>query len=118
MLGDRGKFPPFGVAGGGPAAVGHVTFCRGGREEIPPQLTKADGVELRPGDTVRVQSPGGGGYGDPREREPWSFPATSSASTSPPRTRGGTTALWCGGTAAWTATARLRANVRRPGRSA
>ena len=71
VLGDRGKFPPFGVAGGGPAVVGQVTFCRGGREERPPQLTKADGVHLRPGDGVRIQSPGGGGYGDPLEREPW-----------------------------------------------
>jgi N-methylhydantoinase B len=70
VLGDRGKFPPFGVAGGGPATVGHVTIRRGGRDEIPAQLTKADGIQLRPGDSVRVQSPGGGGYGDPLEREP------------------------------------------------
>jgi N-methylhydantoinase B len=71
LLGDRGKFPPFGVAGGKPAAVGEVTFTRSGQTERPPQLTKADGVQLRPGDTVRVQSPGGGGYGDPLDREPW-----------------------------------------------
>jgi N-methylhydantoinase B len=70
MLGDRGKFPPFGVAGGGPASLGRVTFYLDGRDEIPPQLTKADGVHLRPGDRVRVQSPGGGGYGDPLDRDP------------------------------------------------
>ncbi len=70
VLGDRGKFPPFGVAGGGPAMVGEVAFCRDGREERPRQLTKADGVALRPGDTVRIQSPGGGGYGNPLDREP------------------------------------------------
>lgn len=71
LLGDRGKFPPFGVAGGQPATVGQVAILRDGREERLPQLTKADGVPLRPGDGVRVQSPGGGGYGDPLEREPW-----------------------------------------------
>ena len=29
-----------------------------------------DGVHLRPRDSARVQSPGGGGYGDPLDREP------------------------------------------------
>jgi N-methylhydantoinase B len=32
--------------------------------------SKATGVLLRPGDILRNHSAGGGGYGDPRERDP------------------------------------------------
>ncbi|HUO63286.1 MAG TPA: hydantoinase B/oxoprolinase family protein [Terriglobales bacterium] len=120
MLGDRGKFPPFGVAGGGPAAVGHVTFRRGGREEIPPQLTKADGVELRPGDSARVQSPGGGGYGDPLEREPRlvSRDVEREYITVEDARRDYGVVVRGDFSVDEEATERLRANVQRPGRSA
>jgi N-methylhydantoinase A/oxoprolinase/acetone carboxylase beta subunit/N-methylhydantoinase B/oxoprolinase/acetone carboxylase alpha subunit len=120
VLGDRGKFPPFGVAGGGPAAVGHVTFRRGGREEVPPQLTKADGVQLRPGDSARVQSPGGGGYGDPLEREPWlvSRDVEREYITAEDARRDYGVVVRGDFSVDEEATERLRASVRRTGRSA
>jgi N-methylhydantoinase B len=33
--------------------------------------SKYSNITLRPGDRIRLSVPGGGGYGDPREREPW-----------------------------------------------
>jgi N-methylhydantoinase B len=32
-------------------------------------LTKDDNVRLRPGDVIRQETPGGGGYGNPLERD-------------------------------------------------
>jgi N-methylhydantoinase B len=37
---------------------------------VPEHISKGEGYELRPGDWVQVRTPGGGGYGDPRQRDP------------------------------------------------
>ena len=42
---------------------------RGGAH-VPPHLSKEQDIPLKAGDRVRVGTPGGGGYGDPRERDP------------------------------------------------
>lgn len=70
LLGDRGSSPPFGAAGGRPAAVARHVFTLQGKPYLPPHLTKDEGVPLRAGDRVRMETPGGGGYGPPRERDP------------------------------------------------
>jgi N-methylhydantoinase B len=67
---DRGKYPPPGVVGGEPAARGRYTYCKDGVEESLPLVTKVVGVTLSRGDRVRLESPGGGGYGAPAERDP------------------------------------------------
>jgi N-methylhydantoinase B len=67
---DHGRFGPPGVLGGGPGAPNRVEVIRGGETFIPEHLSKAQGIDLRPGDRVRVSTPGGGGYGDPAERDP------------------------------------------------
>jgi N-methylhydantoinase B len=67
---DHGRFGPPGVLGGGPGAPNRVEVIRGGETFIPEHLSKAQGIDLRPGDRVRVRTPGGGGYGDPAERDP------------------------------------------------
>lgn len=36
----------------------------------PAHVSKGEGYEMRPGDRVQVRTPGGGGYGPPRERSP------------------------------------------------
>jgi N-methylhydantoinase B len=41
-----------------------------GREHVPAHLSKDQGIPVRAGDTVHVTTPGGGGYGDPRGRDP------------------------------------------------
>jgi N-methylhydantoinase B len=68
VIGDRGKFPPFGILGGKPARLSEIIFTLDGKEHRPEHVTKDARVRLKPGDTIEVHSPGGGGYGDPLER--------------------------------------------------
>ena len=70
LLGDRGRFQPFGVFGGKPARTARHTFVLGGREYTPAHLTKDEGVSMSAGDVLRLETPGGGGFGDPRKRPP------------------------------------------------
>lgn len=59
---------PLGVRGGGPGRPGRLVVDAAGRvEELP---ARCAGVELRPGDVFRLDTPGGGGFGDPRRRDP------------------------------------------------
>ena len=58
VLAERRRHPPRGRAGGEDGARGR-TLVNG--EEQPPKLTR----QLRAGDVVRVETPGGGGYGEP-----------------------------------------------------
>jgi N-methylhydantoinase B len=37
---------------------------------VPEHLSKGDGYVLNAGDYLAVDTPGGGGYGDPKERAP------------------------------------------------
>ena len=67
---DHGRFGPQGVLGGRDGAVNAVTVIRDGEEHVPPHLSKEQDIALKAGDRVRVGTPGGGGYGDPRERDP------------------------------------------------
>ena len=67
---DHGRFGPQGALGGKDGAVNTVTVFRGGEEHVPPHLSKEQDIALKAGDRVRVGTPGGGGYGDPRERDP------------------------------------------------
>ncbi len=64
----RQKFPAPGMAGGQPGGFG--TFIRnpGMADETRLGLTTS-GTPLANGDLLRVMTPGGGGYGDPRQRE-------------------------------------------------
>ncbi|MBU8539346.1 hydantoinase B/oxoprolinase family protein [Falsiroseomonas tokyonensis] len=67
---DHGRFGPPGVLGGGEGAKNVVKLHRGGQTTIPLHLSKDQGLQLRAGDRVEVMTPGGGGYGDPRARDP------------------------------------------------
>ena len=69
-FGDRAHFAPRGVAGGGEAANNRVSFVIDGTAVESPLGAKALGVSMSRGDRVRISSPGGGGYGDPAERDP------------------------------------------------
>ena len=64
---DRFKFPPYGLEGGEPGAVGELTLTRanGERAALP---SKVAGLALVPGDRVRLATSGGGGYGPPEAR--------------------------------------------------
>jgi N-methylhydantoinase B len=56
LLSQRRRIAPSGGAGGEPGAAGR-TLLNG--EELPPFASR----ELEPGDLLRVETPGGGGYG-------------------------------------------------------
>ena len=47
-----------------------VRVHRGGGVLIPEHLSKDQDIPLQAGDRVEVMTPGGGGYGDPFERDP------------------------------------------------
>lgn len=65
---DRFRFPPYGLAGGEPGSLGRLVRIRGGVET--PIAPKSDGVRLLRGDIVRLETSGGGGFGDPAVRDP------------------------------------------------
>ncbi len=69
LLGERGKFPPFGVAGGGAAAMNRFVYEMDEGPQSPPLVTKIADIHIAKGQRVRLESPGGGGYGAPAERD-------------------------------------------------
>ena len=67
---DHGRTGPLGALGGEDGGVNVVTVTRGGVPYHPPHRSKDQGIVLRPGDTVEVRTPGGGGYGPAAARPP------------------------------------------------
>lgn len=66
---DRMLLQPFGAAGGG-AGAGSLYILNPGTEEELPNPTKTDFMPIKSGDLLRILTPGGGGWGDPLDREP------------------------------------------------
>ena len=69
LLGERGKFAPFGVDDGGPGALNRFTFDTPSGKAQPPLVSKVVGVKIAKGQRVRLETPGGGGFGPAGERE-------------------------------------------------
>jgi N-methylhydantoinase B len=65
---DRFKVPPFGLNGGKPARLGRLLLIREGRAQ--PLKSKVTGLLLNRGDIIRLETSGGGGWGDPGLRDP------------------------------------------------
>jgi N-methylhydantoinase B len=65
LLADRRSRGPYGLAGGADGAPGRTLIIRrdGSEEEIPGKTS----VRLRSGERVRIESPGGGGWGKPNQ---------------------------------------------------
>ncbi len=63
LLADRRTRGPYGLAGGNDGAPGRTTIIRrdGSEEEIPGKTS----TRLRSGERIRIESPGGGGWGEP-----------------------------------------------------
>jgi N-methylhydantoinase B len=70
LLGDRGSVPPFGVAGGGPAALNVFTWDSGNGPKTPAFISKITDIALPAGHRIRLETPGGGGWGNPSARDP------------------------------------------------
>ncbi len=68
---DKNVVPPFGVMGGRSGAPNEFRVIRDGCEIAPSETPgKVAGLPLRQGDVVSLRSSGGGGWGDPLDREP------------------------------------------------
>ena len=70
LFGERGRFPPPGIAGGAPGACNRFRYQQADGEHAPPMRSKQVGIHLRRGQRVRLETPGGGGCGDPADRDP------------------------------------------------
>lgn len=66
-LGDRMKFGPFGIEGGKSGRPCTVALIQNG--SLRP-IRKETRIRLSAGDHILIDYPGGGGYGDPRQRDP------------------------------------------------
>jgi N-methylhydantoinase B len=65
---DRMKFRPYGLAGGDAALPTRNVLMRHGEaaREMPAKFS----ITLKRGDVIRHEQPGGGGHGDPAQRDP------------------------------------------------
>ncbi len=70
MVMDHGRSGPLGALGGENGGVNRVLIERNGEIYIPPHLSKDQNILIEEGDTIRVSTPGGGGYGNPFQRDP------------------------------------------------
>jgi N-methylhydantoinase B len=67
LLADRRKFRPYGLQGGGEGAAGCAWIVKadGKEERVPGKCSR----QLNQGDAVRIETPGGGGWGKTEDRE-------------------------------------------------
>lgn len=62
VLAERRKIAPYGLAGGAPGTRGKTELISHGRKT---SLSSKCGFYVEPGDIIRVETPGGGGWGAP-----------------------------------------------------
>lgn len=67
LLADRRSQGPYGLAGAADGAPGRTLLVRqdGSKEELPGKVS----VRLRSGERIRIESPGGGGWGVPHKTD-------------------------------------------------
>jgi 5-oxoprolinase (ATP-hydrolysing) len=58
----RGPYPPFGLQGGQPGALGQNLLQRAGTPQIDNLGGKVQ-IDVQPGDLLTIETPGGGGWG-------------------------------------------------------
>ena len=67
ILSSHRKVPPYGAAGGEAGALGRNWVERTDGTRV--ELSGTDKAEMGPGDVLVVETPGGGGYGDPAQQQ-------------------------------------------------
>ncbi|MEM7528897.1 MAG: hydantoinase B/oxoprolinase family protein [Pseudomonadota bacterium] len=70
LFGERARFAPAGIAGGSEAAPNAFAYEQADGWQRPALGSKARGMALANGQRVRLETPGGGGYGLAAERDP------------------------------------------------
>jgi len=73
LFGERGKFAPQGVVGGDAGACNRFYYDSDDADSVdgvksPPLVSKITGIRLKKGQRVRLETPGGGGYGKASDR--------------------------------------------------
>jgi N-methylhydantoinase B len=68
LFGERGRFAPKGAAGGDDAAMNVFSYEQADGWHTPPMASKMVGIKLKQGQSVRLETPGGGGYGPATSR--------------------------------------------------
>ena len=65
LLTERRVYPPYGMDGGSAGSCGRNRVVRAGAsaEDLPAKCS----IALEPGDRLVIETPGGGGFGDPNE---------------------------------------------------
>lgn len=66
---DHGRIAPYALFDGKEGATTEIIVCRNGEETRPRHVSKGSHYRLKAGDWVEVHTPGGGGFGDPRQRD-------------------------------------------------
>ena len=70
VLSDRDIAGPKGIFGGMAGRKAYYILNPDDTERTKTELSSKCVIELKPGDTVSFQTPGGGGYGSPLDRDP------------------------------------------------
>jgi N-methylhydantoinase B len=70
LFGERGKVAPRGIVGGGDAATNRFVYEQADGEHTPPMVSKMVGIHITRGQKLRLETPGGGGYGNALDRPP------------------------------------------------
>ena len=65
---DRFKIAPYGLEGGGPGRVGQLIMRRSGSDTEEILASKVAGLNMKTGDIIRLETAGGGGHGNPKDR--------------------------------------------------
>ena len=73
LFGERGKFAPQGVVGGDAGSCNRFYYDSDDADSVdgvksPPLVSKITGIRLKKGQRVRLETPGGGGYGKASDR--------------------------------------------------
>ncbi len=69
IFGERGKASPQGISGGGAGLLNVFSYENDSEWKQPPMRSKMIGIRLKHGERVRLETPGGGGYGAPAARD-------------------------------------------------
>ncbi len=68
LFGERGRYAPQGIDGGGAADCNRFTYEQKDGWHEPPMASKMTGIKLSKGQAVKLETPGGGGYGQAAAR--------------------------------------------------
>ncbi len=70
LFGERGRYAPKGIANGDDGSLNVFSYEQTDGWHRPPLASKMRGIRLQQGQAVRLETPGGGGYGPAQDRSP------------------------------------------------